>query len=80
MSAPPHDKKLVISVRTNGEASVSIFTSSVSQAEQYMLNVLELNNQEPKQPFSTSWTRIHRNRRGADRSRRPCARSWQSGK
>ena len=42
----PHDKKLVISVRTNGEASVSIFTSSVSQAEQYMLNVLELTNEQ----------------------------------
>jgi hypothetical protein len=42
----PHDKKLVISVRANGEAYVSISTSSVSQAEQYMLNVLEVTNEQ----------------------------------
>jgi hypothetical protein len=41
----PHDKKLVISVRANGEAHVSISTSSVSQAQQYMLNVLEVTNE-----------------------------------
>ena len=42
----PHDKKLVISVRANGEAYVSISTSSVSQAKQYMLNVLEVTNEQ----------------------------------
>ena len=42
----PHDKKSVISVRANGEAHVSISTSSVSQAEQYMLNVLEVTNEQ----------------------------------
>jgi hypothetical protein len=42
----PHDKKLVISVRANGEAYVAISTSSVSQAEQYMLNVLEVTDEQ----------------------------------
>jgi hypothetical protein len=42
----PHDKKLVISVRANGEAHVSISTSSVSQARQYMLNVFEVTNEQ----------------------------------
>jgi hypothetical protein len=42
----PHDKKLVISVRANGKAHVSISTSSVSQAQQYMLNVLEVTNEQ----------------------------------
>ena len=42
----PHDKKLVISVRANGEAYVSISTSSVSQAQQYTLNVLEVTNEQ----------------------------------
>ena len=42
----PHDKKLVISVRANGEAYVSISTSSLSKAEQYMLNVLEVTNEQ----------------------------------
>ena len=42
----PHDKKLAISVRANGEAHVSISTSSVSQAQQYMLNVLEVTNDQ----------------------------------
>jgi flagellin-like hook-associated protein FlgL len=42
----PHDKKLAISVRANGEAHVSISTSSVSKAEQYMLNVLEVTNEQ----------------------------------
>jgi transcription elongation factor len=42
----PHDKKLVISVRANGEANVSISTSSLSQAQQYMLNVLEVTNEQ----------------------------------
>jgi hypothetical protein len=42
----PYDKKLVISVRANGEAYVSISTSSVSQAEQHMLNVLEVTNEQ----------------------------------
>jgi hypothetical protein len=41
----PHDKKLVISVRANGEAHVSISTSSVSQAR-YMLNVFEVTNEQ----------------------------------
>jgi len=42
----PYDKKLVISVRANGEAHVSISTSSVSQARQYVLNVLEVTNEQ----------------------------------
>ena len=42
----PHDKKLVISVRANGEAHVAISTSSVSQAQQYTLNVLEATNEQ----------------------------------
>ena len=42
----PYDKKLVISVRANGEAHVSISTSSVSQAQQYRLNVLEVTNEQ----------------------------------
>jgi len=42
----PYDKKLVISVRANGEAYVSISTNSVSQAKQYMLNVLEVTNEQ----------------------------------
>ena len=42
----PHDKKLVISVRANGEAHVAISTSSVSQAHQYTLNVLEATNEQ----------------------------------
>jgi hypothetical protein len=42
----PHDKKLAISVRANGEAYVAISTSSVSQAKQYMLNVLEVTNEQ----------------------------------
>ena len=42
----PHDKKLVISVRANGEAYVAISTSSVSQAQQYTLNVLEVTNEQ----------------------------------
>ena len=42
----PHDKKLVISVRANGEAHVSISTSSVSKAQQYILNVLEVTNEQ----------------------------------
>ena len=42
----PHDKKLVISVRANGEAYVSISTSSVTQAEQSMLHVLEVTNEQ----------------------------------
>ena len=42
----PHDKKLVISVRASGEAYVSISTSSVSQAQQYRLNVLEVTNEQ----------------------------------
>jgi hypothetical protein len=42
----PYDKKLVISVRANGEANVSISTSSLSQAQQYMLNVLEVTNEQ----------------------------------
>jgi len=41
----PYDKKLVISVRASGEAYVSISTSSVSQAQQYRLNVLEVTNE-----------------------------------
>jgi len=36
----------VISVRANGEAHVSISTSSVSQARQYVLNVLEVTNEK----------------------------------
>ena len=42
----PYDKKLVISVRASGEAYVSISTSSVSQAQQYRLNVLEVTNEQ----------------------------------
>jgi L-lactate utilization protein LutB len=42
----PNDKKLVISVKANGEANVSISTSSVSQAQQYTLNVLEVTNEQ----------------------------------
>jgi len=42
----PYDKKLVISVRANGEAYVSISTSSVSRAQQYTLNVLEATNEQ----------------------------------
>ena len=42
----PYDKKLVISVRANGEAHVSISTSSVSQAQQYRLKVLEVTNEQ----------------------------------
>ena len=42
----PHDKKLAISVRANGEAYVAISTSSVSRAKQYMLNVLEVTNEQ----------------------------------
>ena len=42
----PYDKKLVISVRANGEAYVAISTSSVSQAQQYTLNVLEATNEQ----------------------------------
>src|SRR5262245_10482233 len=42
----PYDKKLVISVKANGEAYVSVSTSSVSQAQQYMLNVLEVTNEQ----------------------------------
>ena len=42
----PHDKKLAISVRANGEAYVAISTSSVAQASQYILNVLELTNEQ----------------------------------
>jgi len=42
----PHDKKLVISVRANGDAYVSISTSSLSKAQQYMLNVLEVTNEQ----------------------------------
>jgi hypothetical protein len=42
----PHDKKLAISVRANGEAYVAISTSFVSQAKQYMLNVLEVTNEQ----------------------------------
>ena len=42
----PYDKKLVISVRANGEAHVSISTSSVSQTRQYVLNVLEVTNEQ----------------------------------
>ena len=42
----PHDKKLAISVRANGEAYVAISTSSVAQAKQYTLNVLEVTNEQ----------------------------------
>lgn len=42
----PHDKKLVVSVRANGEAYVAISTSSVAQAKQYTLNVLEVTNEQ----------------------------------
>jgi hypothetical protein len=42
----PHDKKLAISVRASGEAYVSISTSSVSQAKQYRLNVLEVTSEQ----------------------------------
>ena len=59
----PYDKKLVISVRANGEAYVAISISSVSQAKQYMLNVLEVTNEQLEATFSTSWMRIHRNRK-----------------
>ena len=36
----------MISVRANGEAHVAISTSSVSQAQQYTLNVLEATNEQ----------------------------------
>ena len=42
----PHDKKLVISVKANGEANVSISTSPVSQAQQYTLDVLEVTDEQ----------------------------------
>ena len=42
----PHHKKLAISVRANGEAYVAISTSSVAQAKQYTLNVLEATNEQ----------------------------------
>ena len=48
----PYDKKLVISVRANGEAHVSISTSSVSQARQYVLNVLEVTSHGRSQILS----------------------------
>jgi hypothetical protein len=37
---------LVISVRANGEAYVSISTSSVTRAEQSTLHVLEVTNEQ----------------------------------
>jgi hypothetical protein len=37
---------LVISVRANGEAYVAISTSSVSQAKQCILSVLEVTNEQ----------------------------------
>ena len=47
MRQPPSgSKKLVNSVRANGEAYVAISTSSVSQAQQYTLNVLEATNEQ----------------------------------
>ena len=42
----PHDKKLAISVKANGEANVSISTSPVSQAQQYTLDVLEVTDEQ----------------------------------
>jgi hypothetical protein len=42
----PHGKKLVISVRANGEAYVSISTSSETRAEQSTLQVLEVTNEQ----------------------------------
>ena len=42
----PHGKKLVISVRANGEAYVSISTSSETRAEQSTLHVLEVTNEQ----------------------------------
>ena len=46
----PHDKKLAISVRANGEAYVAISTSSVAQAKQYTLNLLEVTNEQLEAP------------------------------
>jgi Tfp pilus assembly protein PilO len=42
----PHHKKLAISIRANGEAYVAISTSSMAQAKQYTLNVLEVTNEQ----------------------------------